>query len=149
MTHVQVDQSGKIGDTKVPTVLAFSNEENYAILIPASVKRACLHELRREGRSGTTLYLQLFAAGLYLLLKDFMQDLAEVTLDVEYAGHSARIKEHLLNLLLRAGITVSAANIQFQHVGKRSRAHKRAKAVFTGALKPNKTVELEEILAEF
>ena len=35
---VEVDQSGKIGDTKVPTVLAFSNGKKVAILIPAKAK---------------------------------------------------------------------------------------------------------------
>ena len=55
--RVEVDQSGKIGDTKVATVLAFSNEEHFTILIPATVKRACLQRLRKRGKSGATLYL--------------------------------------------------------------------------------------------
>jgi len=147
--YVQVDQSGKIGDTKVPTVLAFSNAVGYAILIPATVKRACIQELRRRGKSGTTLYLQLFATGLYLLLKDYIQDLALVTIDVEYPGHDAEIKLYFLNLLRRAGIVVPAARIRFQHIGKKSGAHKRAKAVFTGATESDKVVGLGEILAEF
>lgn len=147
--HVEVDQSGKIGDTKVPTVLAFSNAEGYAIVIPATVKRAAVQELRRRGKSGTTLYLQLFATGLYLLLKGHIQTLALVMIDVEYPGHEAMIKQHLLNLLWRAKITVPAARIRFRHIGKHSGAHERAKAVFVGAAEPDKTVELEEILAEF
>ncbi|MFQ5855819.1 MAG: hypothetical protein ACE5LU_09280 [Anaerolineae bacterium] len=109
--HVEVDQSGKIGDTKVPTVLAFSNADSYAILIPAIVKRACLQELRQRGKSGTTLYMQLFATGLYLLLKDHIQDLPLVAIDIEYSGHNAMIKQHLLNLLWRADVTVPAARI--------------------------------------
>ena len=36
--RVEVDQSDKTGDTKVPTVLAFVNDESYAILIPATVR---------------------------------------------------------------------------------------------------------------
>lgn len=44
--QIEVDQSGKIGDTKVPTVLAFSNEDSHSILIPATVKRECLGFLR-------------------------------------------------------------------------------------------------------
>lgn len=39
------DQSGKIGDTRVHTVLAYSDTESYAILIPASVKRDCVQKL--------------------------------------------------------------------------------------------------------
>ncbi|MFQ6014099.1 MAG: hypothetical protein ACE5NP_01480 [Anaerolineae bacterium] len=146
---VEVDQSGKIGDTKVPTVLAFSNGDSYAVLIPAAVKRAYLRELRQRGKSGTTLYLQLFATGLYLLLKDHIQDLSQVTIDVEYPGHNVEIKLYLLNLLRRAGITVPAARIQFQRIGKKSGAHKRAKAVFIGAAEADQIIELGEILAEF
>lgn len=147
--HVQVDQSGKIGDTKVPTVLAFSNAESYAILIPATVKRSCLQKLRQRGKSGTTLYLRLFATGLYLLLKDHIQSLVLITIDVEYPGHDAAIKLYLLNLLRRAGITGSARKIRFQHIGKKSGAHKRAKAVFTGSEEPDRVIGEEEILAEF
>jgi len=57
--RVEVDQSGKIGDTRVPTVLAFSDGNTYAIVIPAKVKRKCVHRLRRRGEAGTTLWLFL------------------------------------------------------------------------------------------
>jgi hypothetical protein len=147
--NVEVDQSGKIGDTKVPTALAFSNTKSHAILIPATVKRACLQELRRQGKSGTTLYMQLFATGLYLLLKDHIQGLTLIIIDVEYPGYNAMIKQHLVNLMWRAGIAVPTARIQFQHIGKKSRAHQHAKAVFLGVAKPNKVITLDEILAEF
>lgn len=45
---VEVDQSGKIGDTKVHTVLAFSNSYGFSILIPANVKRECI-KIQRPG----------------------------------------------------------------------------------------------------
>jgi hypothetical protein len=34
--RIEVDQSGKIGDTRVPTVMAFSNDESCAIRKPKS-----------------------------------------------------------------------------------------------------------------
>lgn len=147
MYTVEVDQSGKIGDTKVPTVLAFSNSENHAILISATVKRACIRELRQRGQSGTNLYLRLFVIGLCLLLERHIQDIALVTIDIEYLGHNARIKEHLLNLLRRAGYRVSREKIRFRHIGKKSNAHKRAKSVFTGATEPDRRISLKVILA--
>ncbi len=49
--HVQVDQSGKIG-AKGPTALAFSNDIDYKILIPAAVKRECIEALGLEGKTG-------------------------------------------------------------------------------------------------
>ncbi len=147
--RVEVDQSGKIGDTRVPTVLAFSDGESYAIMIPATVKRKCLHKLRQTGEAGTTLYLKLFIIGLYLLLKEHTRDITYVTIDVEYPGHEAKIKEHLLNLLRRAGITASEANFGFQYIGKKSKAHDKALSVFTGATRPDKTISFREIVREF
>ncbi len=79
--RVEVDQSGKIGDTKVPTVLAFSNEESYAILIPAKVKRECVQRLREQGRTGKTFYMRLFAIGLFFLLKEHALGADQIALE--------------------------------------------------------------------
>ncbi|MBM4466294.1 MAG: hypothetical protein FJ014_12195 [Chloroflexi bacterium] len=147
--HVQVDQSVKIGDTKDPTVLAFSDTESFSILIPARVKRACLRELRGWGKSGTTLYLQLFAAALFLLLKGHLDRITLITIDLEYPGHSPDIKEHLLNLFARAGFSVSGEMIRFQRIGKRSPAHDKALYTLRGELRPDRTITTEELLAQF
>jgi hypothetical protein len=147
--HVQVDQSVKIGDTKDPTVLAFSDTASFSILIPAEVKRACLRELRSRGKSGTTLYLQLFAVALFLLLKGHLDKITLITIDLEYPGHSAAIKEYLLNLFTRAGSTVSGEMIRFQRIGKRSPAHDKALYTLRGELQPDRTITTEELLAQF
>lgn len=147
--RVEVDQSGKIGDTKVPTVLAFSNEESYAILIPAKVKRECVQRLREQGRTGKTFYMRIFAIGLFFLLKDHALGADQIALDVEYPGRNAEVKLYLLNMLWRAGIDVEPEKIQFQQIGKKSPAHKKALDVFSGAAKPDRIIGFEEILAEF
>ncbi|MFQ5855163.1 MAG: hypothetical protein ACE5LU_05925 [Anaerolineae bacterium] len=149
--HVEVDQSGKIGDTKVPTVLAFSNSESYAILIPATVKRDSLRALRQQGKSGTTLYLEVFAIGLYLLLKDHIRKFSLVTIDIEYPGHSDKIKEHLLYLLRRAEVSIEADQIRFALIyqgGKKPRAHDRAYYTYRGEMAPDRVITLEELLNE-
>ncbi|MBC7264785.1 MAG: hypothetical protein H5T64_10600 [Chloroflexi bacterium] len=150
--HIEVDQSGKIGDTKVATVLAFSDTESYAILIPAEVKRACLHELRQRGKSGTTLYLQLFAVGLFLLLAEVVGRVSLVTIDIEYPGHSATTKRFLMNLFGRAGLSVDADMIEFRQihgVGKKPAAHDKAYYVSRGDAKPDRVITLEELLEQF
>jgi hypothetical protein len=148
---VEVDQSGKIGDTKVPTVLAFSNDKKRAILIPATVKRACLRALRKAGK-GEALYYLLFATGLFLLLKDDMEAIQRVTIDIEYRNKEARIREHLLNLLQRAGKKVAAHQIQFDRIhrgGKKPAAHDKAYYTYRRALKPDRVIGLADLLEEF
>jgi hypothetical protein len=110
-------------------VLALSNGTRYSILIPAQVKRACLTELRRRGRGGKSLYWLLFATALYLLLKDHIRKLSRVMIDIEYEGHSASIKEHLLNLLRRAQVEVESERIFFERIHRLNSnppAHNRA-----------------------
>ncbi|MGA9348062.1 MAG: hypothetical protein WBW48_04565 [Anaerolineae bacterium] len=51
MPNVEVDQSGKMGDLAIHTVLAFANDIEYAVLIPAGVKRAIVQKLRAQGKS--------------------------------------------------------------------------------------------------
>lgn len=146
---VEVDQSGKIGDTKVPTALAFSNHKQYSILIPATVKRKCIQRLRGKGKLETRVYIQLFAVGLFLLLRKNIQSAEQVVIDVEYPGHEAKIKEHLINLLHREGIGIHRTKIQFGFVGKKSRAHHVAIETFKGKLKPDQIIQLEQVLREF
>lgn len=146
---VSVDQSGKIGDVGVPTVLAFSNGTEYAILIPAAAKRICLQELRQRRKSGTTLYLQLFSVSLFLLLKDHIPNLDGITIDTEYPGQEAKVKGYLLNLLWRSKIAVAADKIQFRHIGKGSLAHDKAYQTYRGAMTPDRTIAVEELLREF
>jgi hypothetical protein len=146
---VEIDQSGKIGDTKVPTVLAFSNGKQVAILIPATVKRECVQQMRGKRKMETRLYIQMFSVGLFLLLKNQLRSLTQITIDAEYPGHELKIKEHLINLFRRAGIKVAPECIQFGNVGKKSNAHIVALATFKGDQLPSKTVNTDEIMKEF
>src|SRR3990172_2318981 len=97
--HIEVDQSGKIEFTKEDTVLAFSDGISFSLLISATTKRACIRRLRAAGLSGPTLYTQLFAVGLFFLLKEHLKRWTQVMIDTEYFGREPQIKEHLLNLL--------------------------------------------------
>lgn len=148
MHHVEVDQSGKIG-AKGPTDLAFSNEISYAIFIPAKVKRECVEILRSQGKTGKVFYLQMFSIALFLLLKDHIGQLSLVTIDPEYLSKDNDIKAFLLNLFWRAGLSVSPHQVEFRRIGKKSRAHVKAKDCLNGRMKPNKIVTTEEILSQF
>jgi hypothetical protein len=150
MLHiVQVDQSGKVEDTKEDTVLALSNGITYTILIPAIVKRECLTTLRRIGYSGQTLYNLLFSTTLFLLLKDQIQNLSYIHIDDEYLGQSAVIKEHLLHLLRKYSLQIESDRVQINHIGEHNPADEIARQTLRKKLKPDKKVAAESILREF
>lgn len=147
--QVEVDQSGKIGDTKV---LAYSDgkSKERSILVPAKVKRTCIRELRQMGK-GDALYYQLFATGLFLLLKADIEDIDQVIIDIEYRGKNNVIREHVLNLFRRVGKKVKADQIKFDliHRGrKKPPAHDRAYYTYAGEVSPDRVVTVEEMLRE-
>lgn len=150
MMHVvEVDLSGRIEATNMDTVLAFANGMKSSISIPSTVKRECVLALRRLGLSGTTFYLQLFAVGLFLLLKDHIEKISLVILDYEYQGKEAEIKRYLSNLLQRSGHKITPDQTQFLHIGKQSPAHNLALKTLQGEEKPNRVITSKEILIEF
>lgn len=55
--YVEIDQSGRIEDTRVNTVLALSDEISFSLLILAVDKRECVRRMRERGETGKTLYL--------------------------------------------------------------------------------------------
>ena len=144
--HVEIDQSGKIEQTSWDTALAFSDGIDYAILIPAAVKREAIVRLRSSGRRGRRLYLFLFSAGLYLLLEDHLEQLDSVTIDTEYQGNEADIKAHLLRLIWKASPTFEADRISFRSIGRKSSAHTKAVAVHRGDEEPDRRITLKELL---
>jgi len=128
-SDVEVDQSGKVERTQTDTVLAFSNSRRYAIRIPAAIKRAALHVLRQRRKpsaSKKTIYLRVFTAGLYLLLRDHLDVLDHIIIDTEYPGCEGDIRGLLLFLIRRIDPQYPSERIVFRQVGKSSPAHSLA-----------------------
>ena len=144
--HIEVDQSGKIEQTNRDTALAFSNEISYAVLIPARVKREAINLLRATGRRGKILYISLFAAALYQLLKNHLDRVSLIVIDMEYEGNEQDVKLALLNLIWQHHPVYPAANITFRRIGKRSAAHKKALATYRGVARADRTLKVEELL---
>ena len=141
----KIDQSGKLEDTRVPSVLAVTNDIAHIILIPAGVKRAVVTLLRQKRKPKRSITLLMFSACLFLLLKDSLNRVTEVLIDLEYADRDADIRGSLLYQFHRHGLELSKERIVFGQVGRKTKAHKFALAVYRGKRMPDKVVTVEEL----
>jgi hypothetical protein len=148
---LELDQSNKIERLEKDTILAFSNQHQYAVRIPSSVKRELFNRLRSKGKSRKSAYLWIFSAGVFLLLKPHLSQIIRqqevVAIDIEYTGQDANIKSMIMRHCYRAGFELPADNIRFVQIGKSSGAHKIAYAVGSGKVNANKRIKIEEFLA--
>ena len=147
MAHiVEVDQSIKV-EQSGNTVLAFSDGISHAIVIPSKVKRVGFRALKEKGKSKERAQLLLFAAGVYLLLENHLDQLERVEIDVEYTEKDADIKSFLLRLIWGKAPTFEPERIIFRRVGKGSPADKKARAVREGRDKDYRQIAAEELLS--
>ncbi|MBX3050149.1 MAG: hypothetical protein KF753_01675 [Caldilineaceae bacterium] len=147
--QVEIDQSGKIGNTGQDTVVAYSNADSFCVLIPRQVKRECLRYLRSQGVAVNTIYYRMFGIGLFYLLRERIDKIDLTLIDVEYPGHEAAIRRYLLNLLRRDRIVVQPDKIRFSFIGKKSNAHKLGLETFQGKRRADVTLTAGDILKQF
>ena len=140
----QIDQSGKIEQTSLHTVLAFSNHQQVSILFSKQNKRILLAFFKKQGKIKVFTVLT-FAALLAILLKITSPVRHKIIIDHEYLSYEAYIKERLL-IYLHILKLKQLPIIEFGHVGKTTRAHCYAAEVAHKKKKANKVIRLEEIL---
>ena len=148
--RVEVDQSGKIEQTSHDTVVAFSDDEEFAVLIPAKVKRELIAALRARRRLRRP-YPFIFAAAVYELVKDHLDRLEQIVIDIEYQDRESAIKGKLLALIRRRNPGYPKDRISFARIGKKSAAHEKALATYRGETAPGRvltTDALMQLLAE-
>lgn len=118
--HLEVDLSGVLGKTSIPTVVAFSNKKKASILVLGRDKKEIISTLRLVKGITIRTYLRLLAVLIFLLelLRNEIPDFPK-------------------------------ENIQFSRVGKASGAHKLANSVFSAKIKPDKLTTAKEILEFF
>ena len=129
------------------TVLAFSNDVQHAIRIPAAVKRNLVRHLRQKGKSKTRAVILLFSAALFLLLRDTLERIDQIVIDVEYEGYEDEIKGWLLSHIYQLDPVFDKTRVRFQRVGKKSPAHRRALAVFRGQEPPDRVITEQVLLS--
>lgn len=149
--RVEVDQSGQIGKFNIDTVFAFSNQITYAIVVPARVKRRAYGHLKRTYLCAP--YLRLFAAGVFLLLRDHLDRLEQVAIDEEFTGHWPEIKGLLLSYIRRVRPDFPSEGLEWQRIGRHSPAHRRAHEIYRARqrwgksrAKPDRIITIQELL---
>lgn len=141
----EIDQSGKVEDTRKLTVVCFANGKAKTLLISAKEKRKALNIIRVMDKPKRTFIFRIFSGLLFLLIRD--EDIEAVIIDEEYPEHEATIKFILLNLFEKFGKIPPA--ISFKRIGKKSQAHIAALSVFQGKKKPDLVATAKDLFALF
>ncbi|MBI3558813.1 hypothetical protein HY085_00285 [Candidatus Gottesmanbacteria bacterium] len=92
---VEVDVSGQLG-LDGDTVFAFSNGENYSILIESVVKRKVKKFYLLSKKSPGRFYFNFYIGGLVILLSRLEKHRGPIYLDWELSGRESEVKGELL-----------------------------------------------------
>ncbi|MBU1032490.1 MAG: hypothetical protein ABII13_01085 [Patescibacteria group bacterium] len=93
--NIEIDQSGKVENTSVDTIIAYSNGSSKSIRIAARDKRKIQKIYRSSGKTHLYIY-KTFALLIYLLIENSLLSLDSVIIDIEYPGWNFLIKDFLL-----------------------------------------------------
>ncbi len=140
--HIEVDQSGKIEQLNKDTIIAFSNRNQYSVLIPKLVKQEAYQLYKGKIRK---LRYRLFCIGIYYCLRNYIREKELITICCEYKGKENLIKSLLLEYLRKNYPRIDSKIIRFNIISKKSNAHAVAIDVFRGNRKPNKILLLNDI----
>lgn len=141
--HIEVDQSGKIEDLRQDTIVAFSNSEQFSVVLPKKIKRELFQEFRSKIKQ---LRFRVFAICLYYCLENYIKNKEIISIDVEYQGKDAEIKGYLVALIRKRYANLDKNIIRFSHIGKKSKAHEIAILTNRRVLRPNRILTKNNIL---
>ena len=144
--RIEIDQSGRVEYTTHNTVIAFSNKKRKAIFIKAQDKREIQSIFRKMGK-GQIFVIRLFTILIFLLLKK-EKEIKDISIDLEYPGWNAQIKNYILSDFAKVGVKINPQQINFVRTTKKSEAHWHAYRVFKKDRKPEIIVSVKEILNE-
>lgn len=139
----QIDQSGKVEQTNVDTVICLANGKSTTILVRAKVKRQLQEIFRRRGQIRNYV-LFTFCSLISIIIKN-NHTVKDIEVDKEYFGREAIIKEIILEMLKKLR---SKPEISFTQIGRKVKAHEFAYKTYTRHQKPNKIAKLDELLTE-
>ena len=138
----EIDQSGKIEQTHLDTVIGLSNDEKISVCIPRKLKRELLVEFR-VARSERIMSQLLFAFGVAMILVMYGKP-NRVVVDTEYYKHEGLLTKWI-NVFLKQMRPTSIYNFSFKQIGKLSPAHTYCKKVAHKEVVPTKAVTQAEM----
>lgn len=144
--NIEIDQSGKVEDTRLDTIVAFTNHFTKTIFIAARDKREIQRVFRSIGKPRIFM-VKVFAMLIFLLVRVHLRELQIIVVDLEYPGQEHLIKDFLLREIRRVQPGFEAHNILFRSVGKKSKAHVAAAAVAHKKKLPDLIVTIKDILS--
>lgn len=139
---VDIDQSIKIEDTSRDTVVAFSNSISASAIIPRKIKRQLQQKFRKISKIHLFMY-RIFAAGIVLLIKNYLRKIDSIIIDIEYPGHNELIKKMILEMLKK--LRRKQPRIYFRQIGKKSNAHDKAYLTYKKKIKPDIVLKQKEL----
>ncbi len=142
--HYEIDQSGKIEDTNKDTILAMSNGKKFAIKINARTKRQLQEFFRKKGKPKVYVY-DVFAVGVYFLLKPYLKERSVVIVDKEYWGYEKRIGFVILSCVKKDRMILKL-DIVFELIGKNSPAHLLALEITRKKCKAEESLDFFQII---
>lgn len=141
----EIDQSGKVEDTRKLTVVCFADGKAKTLLISAKEKRKVLIVMRVLDKPHKNFVFRVFAGLVFLLIKN--ERINSLVIDREYPGHEAVIRNILHSLFAKNKI--KSPKVSFSQIGKKSKAHQEAIAVFQSKRKPDVVVKANNVLSVF
>lgn len=142
--NIEIDQSGKIENTNVDTLIAYANHKQRSILLPAEEKRIIQRIYRDAGKPHMFVY-RTFALLIFLLIRDCLEQIQGITIDDEYPGWHFLIKNFLLQQIRTVAPDFDKHSINFQCIGKKSPAHHKAYTTFTKKQTPDMVARYYDI----
>ena len=141
---IEVDQSGKIEDTNRLTIVAYSNGYAKSLMITAKVKKS-VQSIFRKIKQPKTFISKLFAAAIFMLIKEKYKKIDTLIIDNEYPGHEKIIKRYLIEYIEQSGLDPDNINIYIRSIGRKSKAHSAAWQAFHSK-KADIKASIQEIL---
>ena len=140
--HIEIDQSGKIEQTDMDTIVAFRNSEQYSVLLKKKIKVDILNRYRNKFKD---VHYRLFAILVFYCIKNYLHKIQLIVIDIEYERRDIDIKKHLIRFIWKEYSNFDKKLIKFSRIGKDSRAHRLAYQTLIGKLAPNKIITKNEV----